>query len=39
MENKKDNPNWETLAAMKELKDGKGIRFNSVKDLMADLNE
>jgi hypothetical protein len=31
-------PNAGTLAAMDELKQGKGVRFVSVADLMADLN-
>ena len=31
-------PNAETRAAMTELDTGKGVRFNSVADLMADLN-
>jgi DNA-damage-inducible protein J len=32
-------PNAKTVAAMQELKDGKGKQFNSIEDLMADLNE
>lgn len=32
-------PNEETLAAMRELETGGGKPFNTVKDLMADLNE
>lgn len=31
-------PNAETVAAMKELDEGLGKRFDSVEDLMADLN-
>lgn len=31
-------PNKETVVAMKELESGKGKRFSSVDDLMADLN-
>jgi len=31
-------PNATTVAAIKELEEGKGARFDSVKDLMADLN-
>jgi DNA-damage-inducible protein J len=32
-------PNEETRAAMRELETGGGMRFSSVTDLMADLNE
>ena len=32
-------PNTETLAAMKELTEGKGKQFKSIKSLMDDLNE
>ncbi len=32
-------PNAETRSAIEELEAGKGARFNSVDDLMADLNE
>lgn len=31
-------PNAETVAAMQEIEQGKGVRFASVADLMADLN-
>ncbi len=31
-------PNAETIAAMKEAREGKGMRFATVADLMADLN-
>jgi DNA-damage-inducible protein J len=31
-------PNAETVAAMRELDEGRGKRFGSVEDLMADLN-
>ena len=31
-------PNAETVAAMKELDEGLGKRFDSLEDLMADLN-
>jgi len=31
-------PNAETVAAMRELDEGRGRRFDSVEDLMADLN-
>ena len=31
-------PNAETVAAMRELDEGRGKRFDSVEDLMADLN-
>ena len=31
-------PNAETIAAMKELDEGRGKRFDSVEALMADLN-
>jgi len=31
-------PNAETIAAMKELDEGCGKRFDSLEDLMADLN-
>lgn len=31
-------PNAETVAAMKELDEGQGKRFDSLEDLMADLN-
>ncbi len=31
-------PNAKTLAAMKELREGKGKKFSSVNDLMADLH-
>ena len=36
---KAPKPNAKTLAAMRELEQGKGKRFKSVKDLMADLND
>jgi DNA-damage-inducible protein J len=32
------NPNAATVAAIRELEEGRGVRFDSVKDLMADLN-
>ena len=31
-------PNAETIAAMKELKEGKGKKFKSIESLMADLH-
>ena len=31
-------PNAETIAAMKELEEGGGAVFNSIEELMADLN-
>jgi len=31
-------PNAETIEAMEELDEGRGMRFDSVEDLMADLN-
>ena len=31
-------PNAETVAAKREIEQGKGVRFTSVADLMADLN-
>lgn len=31
-------PNGETAAAFRELEEGKGERFKSIKDLMVDLN-
>jgi DNA-damage-inducible protein J len=31
-------PNAETIAAMEELERGEGIRFNTVEEMMADLN-
>ena len=31
-------PNAETVAAMRELDEGQGKRFDTVEDLMADLN-
>ena len=31
-------PNAATVAAIRELEEGRGVRFDSVKDLMADLN-
>lgn len=32
-------PNAETKAAMREIREGKATRFDSVADLMADLND
>jgi hypothetical protein len=32
-------PNAETLAAMEEARDGKGKRFSSINELMADLHD
>ncbi len=31
-------PNAETIAAMEELERGEGVRYNTVEEMMADLN-